>query len=240
MPTVITATGTPSDSRAFTVVTTIIGVIVLGFVTYVVGNINGKKAVRGEIANYTLIPREVEQQRIEAMEKAAAYIWLVEKAREYKAPLHHVEIIRETLGEFGIQWDTGATRINIPDWLTADLLLRMAKRESAFNERAVGSSGEIGLMQVMPATAEAIEKGSTARLRDPTHNVRIAIKYLLLLHKKYSHIDEVIHHYDLREVILMAYNRGPNAVDAALRDGTMHFDYSNLVLSFSLGYGSPV
>jgi soluble lytic murein transglycosylase-like protein len=53
--------------------------------------------------------------------------------------------------------------------------------ESNFNPRMRGSHGEVGLMQVKPATARMMGySGSTKGLFDPETNIRIGMKYLAL------------------------------------------------------------
>jgi soluble lytic murein transglycosylase-like protein len=53
--------------------------------------------------------------------------------------------------------------------------------ESSFNPRMRGSHGEVGLMQVKPATARMMGySGSTKGLFDPETNIRIGMKYLAL------------------------------------------------------------
>lgn len=51
--------------------------------------------------------------------------------------------------------------------------------ESRYNPRARGGAGEVGLMQIKPATARGIGyKGSTKALYDPETNLRWGMKYL--------------------------------------------------------------
>ena len=55
----------------------------------------------------------------------------------------------------------------------------VAMVETGYRPDAVGSSGEIGIMQVMPATARQLGFfGSTAELADPATNIRLGIRYL--------------------------------------------------------------
>ncbi len=68
-------------------------------------------------------------------------------------------------------------------------LLAVIKTESQFNPRAVGSAGELGLMQIKPDTAEWIcqksgfpWKGAKA-LKDPVYNVQIGALYFKYLKK---------------------------------------------------------
>jgi len=57
--------------------------------------------------------------------------------------------------------------------------------ESNFNPRARGSAGEVGLMQIKPATARGIGyRGSTRALYDPATNLEWGMKYLAGAHKR--------------------------------------------------------
>ena len=51
--------------------------------------------------------------------------------------------------------------------------------ESGWNPAAIGTSGEIGLMQIMPATASMLGfRGTLAQLADPAVNVELGVRYL--------------------------------------------------------------
>ncbi|WP_236042489.1 lytic transglycosylase domain-containing protein [Roseibium aggregatum] len=57
--------------------------------------------------------------------------------------------------------------------------------ESNFNPRARGRAGEVGLMQIKPATARGIGyRGSTKALYDPATNLEWGMKYLAGAHKR--------------------------------------------------------
>ncbi|MFH1222719.1 MAG: transglycosylase SLT domain-containing protein [Pseudomonadota bacterium] len=85
------------------------------------------------------------------------------------------------------------------------VIFAVMKRESAFNKDAVSSSGALGLMQLMPGTAAAIEpKVRSAKLKDAETNIRIASEYLKRLSKKY--------HGNIA-YIAAAYNAGEEAMD---------------------------
>eukprot|EP00903_Cladosiphon_okamuranus_P001978 g1976.t1 len=57
--------------------------------------------------------------------------------------------------------------------------------ESNFNPRARGSAGEVGLMQIKPATARGIGyRGSTKALYDPETNLEWGMKYLAGAHER--------------------------------------------------------
>ena len=51
--------------------------------------------------------------------------------------------------------------------------------ETGYNPAAIGSSGEIGLMQIMPSTAAMLGfRGTTQQLWDPATNIHLAVSYL--------------------------------------------------------------
>ena len=70
--------------------------------------------------------------------------------------------------------------------------------ESRGNPRAIGKRGEVGLMQVHPATGRALGY-SRAELFDPEKNVEAGEKYLAMLLEQFGDI----------ETALAAYNAGP-------------------------------
>lgn len=97
------------------------------------------------------------------------------------------------------------------DNLDPYLILAVIQVESEFSPKAISKRGAIGLMQVMPGTAEYIAKemgvdydGKKA-LYDPFINVKLGIHYLSLLTDK----------YDSTENALDAYNCGPTNFDKA-------------------------
>lgn len=80
----------------------------------------------------------------------------------------------------------------------SDLIVKYAKRygvpvnlahamisvESKFNPKARGSAGEVGLMQIKPATARMMGyRGTTKALYDPETNIRWGMQYLATAHQ---------------------------------------------------------
>lgn len=60
----------------------------------------------------------------------------------------------------------------------------VVKIESGYNPKARGTHGEIGLMQIKPATARAMGyTGNVAGLYDPTTNLKYGMKYLAMAHQ---------------------------------------------------------
>ncbi len=102
------------------------------------------------------------------------------------------------------------------------LLLSVMKQESAFDKNAVSHSGALGLLQMIPPTAQEVKQELKSNedvpsaLTDPATNVRYCAYYLARLIKKYE---------GSVPLALAAYNAGPmrisqfiNAKGGAVRD----------------------
>jgi soluble lytic murein transglycosylase-like protein len=93
-----------------------------------------------------------------------------------------------------------------------ELLQALIATESGFDARAVSPKGAVGLMQVMPATAERFGVTGDARmtlerkLTDPGANVRAGSRYLAYLIKLFP---------GQLDLALAAYNAGEGAVQRA-------------------------
>ena len=92
------------------------------------------------------------------------------------------------------------------------LLKAIMAAESGFNPTAVSPKGAVGLMQLMPATAEryglAADAGKTIgqKLTDPKTNIRLAARYLHDLHRLFpSKPDLVIASYNAGEGTVQKY-----------------------------------
>jgi len=87
----------------------------------------------------------------------------------------------------------------------AALIASVIRAESGFRASAVSHKGAVGLMQIMPATAEYIATRLAMTeydLSNPEHNIRMGTYYLKYLHDKFG---------DVRTA-LMAYNAGEGNV----------------------------
>jgi soluble lytic murein transglycosylase-like protein len=95
------------------------------------------------------------------------------------------------------------TRAAIHNGLPPEIVRSVARAESGYHVDALSPKGAIGLMQLMPGTAAALN----ADPYDPAQNVEAGARYLRDLLLKYEN--------DPHQVTkaLAAYNAGPGAVD---------------------------
>ena len=124
----------------------------------------------------------------------ARLIAFFEVSPSYKQVKHH---LKEAARTHGVDYN---------------LLKAVIATESGFDPRAVSPKGAVGLMQVMPATAERWGLAGDARtplekkLTDPRTNVRIGARYL-------RHLIDLFP--DQLELAVAAYNAGEGAVQRA-------------------------
>ena len=116
----------------------------------------------------------------------------------------------------------------MPDYMTASthisdpaLMLAIARNESGFRESAASGAGAVGMMQMLPSTAHAVERrvgrellssasmdggmGMRERLTDPATSVRFGAEYVKILMAEPVVGHNLVH-------ILSAYNAGSGTV----------------------------
>ena len=77
------------------------------------------------------------------------------------------------------------------------LALAVARTESDLRPHVVSHAGAVGIMQIMPATAFGLYKIRRAELFDPQTNIRVGVRFLDHLIKKYNgRIDLALSHYN--------------------------------------------
>ncbi|MXW03304.1 MAG: lytic transglycosylase domain-containing protein [Holophagales bacterium] len=133
-----------------------------------------------------------------------------------KGPLYEcIQSRRESFELFIGAADEGAVRDRMQRVPYGGLILSAAERhdvdpllvaaivqaESSFNTEAVSPRGALGLMQMMPTTAEQL---GVADAYDPSQNLDAGVSYLAYLLRRFD--DDLI-------LALGGYNAGPGAVD---------------------------
>ena len=108
--------------------------------------------------------------------------------------------------------------------LDAIWLASLIRQESKFQPDAVSKSGAVGLMQLMPDTAEWIcemrgKKYDKARLTDPHYNMDLGCWYIDYLMNMFD---------DNQDAVLAAYNAGQGQVKTWLKDKSYSKDGKNL------------
>jgi soluble lytic murein transglycosylase-like protein len=108
-----------------------------------------------------------------------------------------------------------------------DFVLAVIRVESSGDPYAISSKGALGLMQLLPATGEAVARSleivwkGPETLFDPVTNVRLGVAYLARLRARYGNLS----------VALAAYNWGPTRVsDMIRRSQPIPVAYSRRVL----------
>ena len=107
-------------------------------------------------------------------------------------------------------------------------LLAVIKRESRFNPLAIGSHGEIGLMQIRPNTAKWIAKkynlpwSGNAMLKNPNMNIKIGAAYFSFLRKSFKANGGLY---------VSAYNMGPKKTREVIGKKCQPKVYANQVLA---------
>lgn len=95
------------------------------------------------------------------------------------------------------------------------LVLSLIDVESGFRRAVVSHRGAVGLMQLLPSTAEQVAEGigmrwSPSLLEDPKINIELGLRYMKQLREQF-------HHNGLHA--LTAYNMGPAALRGRLAMG---------------------
>ena len=148
-------------------------------------------------------------QRINAIERQFASL--------VNAPIQNINETKKTEDEFKSILDKNVNKINknpvpteeienlIDEYskinnLDKDLVKSVVRHESGFNANATSKCGAMGLMQLMPATAESL---GVTNAYDAEQNIAGGTKYLKGLMDRFD---------NNKELALAAYNAGPNAV----------------------------
>ena len=103
------------------------------------------------------------------------------------------------------------------------LILAIIKAESSFNAEKVSNKGAVGLMQLLPNTAEYISDiyfaSNNFDLKNPKENILLGVTYIIYLSNK----------FDCQSTLIAAYNAGEGFVSEWLKDQRYSNDSGNLL-----------
>ena len=105
--------------------------------------------------------------------------------------------------------------------LDPSLVCAVINTESRFKQNAKSSAGAVGLMQLMPSTANELAKKlniDNYDLYDAKTNIQLGCYYL----------SKLINQYAVLQTALCAYNAGPNTVNQWLNDTKYSVDKQTL------------
>lgn len=111
------------------------------------------------------------------------------------------------------------SEVSYNEGIAEHILYAVILTESEFEADAVSSAGAVGLMQLLPDTAEWLcdREGvefNEEMLNDPAFNVKYGAKYLMILYNRYKNWDAAH----------AAYHAGFTRVDSWLEEGTATYN----------------
>lgn len=130
-------------------------------------------------------------------------------SRWIRNPLHPG--LQEIFSEYAPLFRKYGARYHF-DWM---LLAAIAFQESGMNHQSVSEAGAVGLMQVLPATANDLDI-KVDSVRNLETNVHAAVRYLSLLRDVYFSDPDIPPESRIR-FILAAYNAGPAKIQRCRR-----------------------
>jgi hypothetical protein len=160
----------------------------------------------------------------------------IESLRDDNQRLKTVVLLREFLDKESIRLPQGtvndiATSIHEASRrykLPPEMILAVIRIESAFDINALSDKGAVGLMQILPSTAQEIARDLRIDwrggdiLRDPQANIEMGAYYLTKLLSQFNDL----------AVALTAYNHGPGRIiELSEAKADLPMEYAEKVLS---------
>lgn len=133
-----------------------------------------------------------------------AYVAIRNYRENASLPVEYSEIIEAVSKDEGV---------------TESIIYAVIYTESSFDAEAKSSAGAIGLMQLLPSTAEWLceidgAEYDEAKLTDPEFSIKYGTKYLKILYDRYKNWDAAH----------AAYHAGFSRVDSWLEDGIAKYN----------------
>ncbi|PYS94654.1 MAG: hypothetical protein DMF50_12105 [Acidobacteria bacterium] len=137
---------------------------------------------------------------------------------------NHIRLPRPTVDDIAGSVARASSKYNLPP----EMILAVIRIESAFDINAQSDKGAVGLMQLLPSTAQEIaqelrmEWRGDAILRDPSANIEMGAYYLTKMIGQFNNLS----------VALAAYNHGPGRIaELSEAKAELPMGYSEKVLS---------
>jgi len=180
------------------------------------------------------------QARVESLNEVNTLVQVqkckIEGLRDENQRLQTVVLLREfldgerirlpqtTVNDIATSIHEASSRFKLPP----EMILAVIRIESAFDINAQSDKGAVGLMQILPSTAQEIaqelrmEWHGDQILRDPQANIEMGVYYLTKLIAQFNNLS----------VALAAYNHGPGRIaELSEAKADLPMDYSEKVLS---------
>jgi soluble lytic murein transglycosylase-like protein len=182
-----------------------------------------QERVESRSAMHALV--EVQKIKIDRLQENAMRLRTALLLRDYLEEVR-VRLPRSTYQTITDGIADASIRFGVPP----ETILAVIRIESRFDVNAESDAGAIGLMQVLPSTAEEVarelrmEWPGDALLRDPAANIRIGTYYLTKMLAQFNDL----------ALALSAYNEGPaRTAERAVDRGGAPTLYSQKVLSYA-------
>jgi soluble lytic murein transglycosylase len=167
---------------------------------------------------------ETQKARLAAMREESSRLRTEITVREFLAA-ERIRLPRETVEDIAGSIHDASDRYAVPP----EMILAVIRIESAFDVDALSDKGAVGLMQLLPSTAEEVARELSIDwpgeeiLLNPSANIAMGTYYLTKLLGRFNDLS----------VALAAYNHGPNRIAAlAEASATLPMGYSRRVLEY--------
>ena len=199
----------------------LIGLVILG-AGFVLG-VRFQARVESRSAPRALI--EIQKARIGKLQQDGMRLRTALLLRDYLEEVR-LRIARDTYQTMVDAIADASIRFGVPP----ETILAVIRIESTFDVEATSEAGAVGLMQLLPSTAEEIarelrmEWAGEETLRDPAANIEMGTYYLTKLLGRFNDLS----------LALAAYNEGPGRVAArGTENASLSTDYTRKVLAYA-------
>ena len=166
---------------------------------------------------------QVQKNKIEGLRDENQRLQTVVLLREFLDG-ERIRLPQTTVNDIATSIHEASSRFKLP----AEMILAVIRIESAFDINAQSDKGAVGLMQILPSTAQEIaqelrmEWHGDQILRDPQANIEMGAYYLTKLIAQFNNLS----------VALAAYNHGPGRIaELSEAKADLPMEYSEKVLS---------